>query len=327
MIVMKRILSSPLLLALCLFVIFSGCESQVEYSEEEISLQAKNAVDVLPSDPSFVGMMNIQDLSSSELGSMVEDEMANMDELQDLMDATGFNPEEDLKEIYVAVEEFGGESNPGVSVVAYASLDPNSLEDYIEERAGDELESRTYRGIDFYEFEAGNQMGGFSFVNDDMILMASKSELLEDMVDRLIDEGEALSSNSELMELVSTASTGKSGWFVAEKPDMDAPAQKSDASEMEEKAKQIFMAVDHFIVAANVDGDEVESQVFLQPNSSVDAGDLSDLIKGLRSALRADPDMDKQDLDMLDEIKISSSRGQVRIQFTVDDRILGKFNG
>ena len=324
---MKRIFSAPLLLALSLFVVLSGCESQVEYSEEEISVQAKNAVDVLPPDPSFVGMMNIKDLSSSELGSMVEDEMQNMDELQDLIEATGFNPEEDLKEVYVAVEDFGSERNPGVSVVAYASLDPNRLEGYVEERAGDDLQRRSYRGIDLYEFEADDHMGGFSFVNEDMILMASKTGLLEDMVDRLIDEGEALSWNSEMMELVSTASTGKSGWFVAEKPEMDAPVQNDAGNEMDERAKQIFMAVNHVIVAANVDGDEVESQVFLEPNSSVDAGDLADLVKGLRSALRADPGMAKQDLDMLDEIKISSSRGQVRIQFTVDDRILGKFNG
>ena len=323
---MKRIFSFPLTLSVCLLLILSSCESQVEYSEDDISLQAKNAVDVLPNNPAFVGMMNISDMSDTELGeSMFKEEWDNMDELQDLIEATGFDPYEDLKEVYVTLGEIGGEGNPGVSVVAYASFDSGSMEEYVEERAGDELQERTYRGIDLYEFEVGSEFGGFSFANDDMILMSSKIDQLEGMIDRLIDEGEALSSNSSMMDLVARASTGKSAWFIAEKPDMPLAEESASDNNMEEMAKQIFVAVDHFVVAANVDGDEVESQLFLQPNESVEAGDLADLIKGLRSAMRSDPGMNKQDLAMLDEIDISSSRGQVRIQFTVDDQMLEKF--
>ncbi|MBX2820830.1 MAG: hypothetical protein KTR29_14145 [Rhodothermaceae bacterium] len=323
---MKRILSSPLLLALSLLVVFSSCESQVEYSDDEISLQAKNAVDVLPSSPAFVGMMNIQDLSDSEMGAMIEEGMhgGKMDELNDLMEATGFNPKEDLKEVYMAMEEIGAEDNPGVSMVAYASLDANSMSEYIEERAGDELQNRSYRGVELYILEKGREAFGFSIANDDMILAASRIDLLEGMVDRLIDEGDALSSNTEWMDLLAQASTGKSAWFIAEKPDIDMSAEKHSGNSMDETARQIFTAVDHLVVAMNVDYDDVESQIFLQPNASVDAGDLEDLIKGLRSAMRSSPEMDDEHLAMLDEIDISTSRGQVRIQFDVEGEMLDR---
>lgn len=317
---MKRIKNAPLYLLLALAVVFSGCESQVQFSEDEMTLQAKNAVDVLPMSPDFVGMMDVQDMKESRLGARITDNFhaEEFDEVQGLIDATGFNPEEDLKEIYVAIDELGSNGNPGVSVVAYANLDQDRLENYVEERAGDELQSRTYRGVDLYEFSIDEDVGGFSVANDDMILMGSKVELLEGMIDRLIDEGNALSSNGELMELVTSAQVGKSAWFVAEKPDGEMSAGQG-GDDMQEAAMQIFTAVDHVVLAMSVDSGELESQFLLQPNASVSTGDLASLVKGFRSAMRSSPDLTDDGLAMLDDIKITSNRDFARIQMKFDE--------
>ena len=319
---------------LSLFVILfagvlAGCESQAQFTDEDITLQAKNAVDVLPVSPDFVGMMNVDDMKDSALGAEIYEGLASemMGELDGLFEATGFNPREDLEEIYVAVEELSDDTSPGVSVVAYVSMDPDRMADYIEERAGDEVRVREYRGIELYEVGDGEHEGGFSLANEDMILVSSRTDLLEDMVDRLIDEGEALSSNTQLMDLVARASSGKSGWMIAEKPrDMDKQANKS-GNEMEDAAAQIFTAVDHLVVAMNADGGEIESQIFLYPNGSVSTDDLESLTKGMRSAMRAGTEMDSDAMKMLDDVRISSSREYVKVTFTADRQTMEMIRG
>ena len=114
-------------------------------------------------------------------------------------------------------------------MVVYASFDSQSLANYVEEQAGDELNQRTYRGITVYEASSDNSGPSFSFVNDDMMIAATRTELIDAMIDRLEGNAEALSSNDEVMDLVATASVGQSGWLVALKPEMvDLNESKAD---------------------------------------------------------------------------------------------------
>ena len=104
-------------LSFCLMafgLILTGCETFLtNFSADDITTQAKNAVDVLPADVVAVGMMNNQDLKENAKtdifgngGLMGEEAPAELlARLEDFVEATGFNPEKDLDEVYVAIEE------------------------------------------------------------------------------------------------------------------------------------------------------------------------------------------------------------------------------
>ena len=326
---MKRIFNVALTVcALTCSLALIGCESNPS-SDEELSVQAKNAVDVLPMTPDLVGMMSTADLRQSDMFGMIEDHMQadDMGEMQDFIEATGFDPMEDLREIYVAVEDLAENDKPSVSFVAYASIEPGRLESYVVERAGDKLTSRTYRGVDLFEGGEGDHYGGFSFVNEDMILMATDVELLENMIDRLLDNSAALGQNSDLMNMVTMASAGKSGWLIAEKPEVQMPGNQQSGTEMGKTAMQIWSALDHMVVALNVESNEVESQFFLYPTQQVSTDDLASLTKGLRSAMRSYPEMDKEAMRVLDDIRVSASNDYVRVQFTADSELIESIRG
>ena len=311
-----------------------GCEPQLQFSAEDISVQAQNAVDVLPADPVFVGMMNPSDLQENEHtnvfspGSLLNGDAPEdaISRLRDFVEVTGFDPVEDLREVYVAVEHIDdGPSN--ASIVAYASIEPERLRTYVEEQLGDELRLRAYRGVDIFEAKDDEDAPSFSIVNDDMIIAATDGNTVEAMIDRMEGEGSAMSSNAALMDLVARASSGKSGWFVARKP-ADAELNPHGAgNDLEATAEQIWAALDNFVVAVNVESQGLDSQVFLYPNATVSADDLSSLTKGMVALMKASPEMDEDRLAMLDEIEVTASGDYVRVGVYVDNEMIKMIKG
>ena len=335
---MKSISFSSLSLSFCLLalgVVLTGCEPDLQFSAETMSPQAKNAVDVLPANPMFVGMMNTQDLKSNqytnvfEPGSLINDDMPEeaLARFNDFVEATGFDPAEDLSEVYMAIEDPGNGERPEFSVVAYASIEPERLEAYVKEQVGNDLMIRSYRGVDVYEGEDDEHAPSFSFVNDDMMIGASSASVLEAMIDRLEDGGNALNANTSLMELVGHASSGKSGWIVAKKPAEKVNFSRSARNDMGDAAYQMWTALEYVVVAGNVESDGIDSQVFLYPSESVSSDDLASLAKGMVGLMKASPEVDDKTLALLDEIKVNADGDYVRIGMRVDNSLLAKVKG
>jgi hypothetical protein len=242
-----------------LVLLITGCEPDLQFSAENITAQAKNAVDILPAHPTFVGMMNTQDLKSNShtdvfgTGGLLQEEMPQeaLSHLRDFVEMTGFNPEEDLNEVYIVAEQVANSAHQTVSIVAYASIEPASLQAYVENRMGDELQRRTYRGIEVYEGKKSDHAPSFSFINAEMMIAASTTDALEAMIDRLEGEGMALNSNKTMMDLIARASTGKSGWFVAKKPD-DRPFSNTGAgNDLAQNAIQIWGELEYVVGAVS----------------------------------------------------------------------------
>lgn len=333
---MKSISFSSLPLSLCLLalgVMLAGCEPDLQFSAETMSPQAKNAVDVLPANPMFVGMMNTQDLKSNqytnvfESGSLFNSDMRDdaLARFNDFVTVTGFDPAEDLSEVYMAMEESGDGERHEFSVVAYADIEPERLKAYVKKEVGNDLRVRSYRGVDIYEGEDDEDAPSFSFVNDNMMIGASTPVALEAMIDRIEDGGTALSSDAAMMDLVGLASSGKSGWFVAKKPADMPNATKSGRSEMEDAASQIWNAVESMVVAGNVESDGIESQVFIYPVSNVSSDDLASLVKGALGIMKARPDV--IELGVLDEVKVTADGDYVRIGMRLDNSLLATIKG
>lgn len=304
-----------------------GCEPSLQFSADDITTQAKNAVDVLPANTAMLGMMNVQDLKSNPntdifgsndfLGGDAPAEL--MARMQDFIEVTGFDPQEDLTEVYVALQDVENDDNPNASIVAYASIDPSSMSTYVEDEAGNELEQRSYRGVTVYDTDDGPS---FSFVNDDMMIAATSPALLDAMIDRLEGEGEALSSNTEMMDLVATASVGESAWFVGQRPEEFRIDAKGGSSDLEQTAVQIMSALEHVVVGITIESDGLNNQVFLFPNTNVAADDLGSLTRGMVAALKVQPDLEEEHLAYLDEIEVTSSDEFVRIGFYADNEMI-----
>src|SRR5690606_38273136 len=99
----------------------AGCESALDAPTADRSLQTRDALEVLPAGADAAAMLNVRAAHESPVGrrggpfsveGMSGEGAARFDEFVRL---TGFDPEEDLERVYVAVT---GEDGPP-AVVAY----------------------------------------------------------------------------------------------------------------------------------------------------------------------------------------------------------------
>ncbi len=310
-------------------LLFTACEPyQFQALKGTITTEAKNAADVLPADVMYVAMMNTQDLKNNEYTDLFGDngivfsnvESDDLAQLQDFMNATGFDPNDDLREMYVAVSP-RSQSQPTFSMVAYASNDPAELQAYLENNAGDDLNKRNYKGIDVFEAEDGTKPS-LSFVNEEMIIAAANPGLLEDMIDRLQGDGtQALASNEKMTELMTQASIGGSGWFVAKKPEINTN-MRSGGNEIEQSAQQIWNTLDYVVGAVNIESTGFDSQMFFYPNEGVDAKDMASLMNGMIAVAKVQPEIQQEFVEVLDDMRAKASGDYVEMDLFIENNMI-----
>src|SRR5690606_8468328 len=123
---------------------------------------------------------------------------------------TGFDPEEDLERVYVAVT---GEDGPP-AVVAYGAFDRARIDAYLQGHAPAEarLERTTIGGLPVYLGEEDGRRFGLALVNDQMAL-AGDEAALRAMIGR-VEGGGGLATDAEMMRLVERVAYGDGAWFA-----------------------------------------------------------------------------------------------------------------
>lgn len=309
-----------LVAGLVLLTLLPGCETQVDASlETELSLQARNALEVLPAHAQAVSMMNFQELKRNPNLARLQHEAPsgeflrgeNAARLHDFLDATGFDPEKDLNEIYVAAGGTGEES--AASMVAYANFDRERLLQYIEDNLGDTFETSDHRGITVFRSVDARHPLSFSIVNENMIVASSRDEEVFDMIARLSGEGSAIKDNREIMQLI--GQTGGNAWFVIH----DLPARAS-SGEKSLEIEQLGRAVKDFAVSVVAESDKVEGVSYLIPVEGISSKDLADLTRGAIAALKAAKSEEKSENGkFLDQIRVREAGDRVQVTFEVEN--------
>ncbi|MFQ5570871.1 MAG: hypothetical protein ACE5G0_14420 [Rhodothermales bacterium] len=305
-----------------------GCESQFE-APAEMTLQTKSAVEVLPSDARFVGMVDLQAMQQNEAANPFGDGHFAFDDLsgetgariQDFLDATGFDPQKDVKEVYVAASDMGRDGHP--SLVAYATFDRERFQAYVEQQWSDDFESTDYMGVTIYQSRKNDHHLSFALATDNMIVASPEVESVQAMLDRLAGQGASLKDDAETMSLIALASGSSSAWFVARDVGEHVSHTRTSDDAIEREMDQIGRAVRDVAFAFNVRSDGAEGTLFMHPREGVSSSDIADLTKGVVAAMKASPDITDDALKMLDRVRVRSQGEQVRVNFFVDNATLG----
>ncbi|WP_456426046.1 hypothetical protein [Rhodocaloribacter sp.] len=318
---MKKKLLSPLLPVLILVIGLTGCENDPG-APEALSLQTKNAVEVLPADARFVGMVNVRDLRSEVFGDQpfafdrMNGEAAAR--IKEFIETTGFDPANDLHEIYVAADP--GESGL-FDLVVYADYDRDRLEAFVNEQLPDEIDRTAYAGVTIYRAGDVDRHVYFALANDDMIVASSREIRVHAMLDRLSGRLSALKDNAETMRLIRQSASGDA-WFVA--CDVGREEWAEHGGKFGDETAQMARTIRDVSLSVNVTGDGLTSTLTLVPRENVSADDLAALTRGLLSAVKASPEVDDEALRALDAVEVRSEDGLVRITATVDREMIEK---
>ncbi len=314
------------LLATCLLFVagglFLGCENQIE-APAEMTLQTRSAIEVLPADVQFVGMVNLEAMQQNSAFNPF-DEMDMGSEfgarIQDFIDATGFNPETDLNEVYFAADNMR-DHHAKPNFVAYANFDRARLLDYIEQNFSGEFARADYKGVTIYR--ATDDDFAFALATDNMMVASADEAAVEAMLDRLAGQGRALNENAETMKLIESASGNSSAWFVMRDIDAEMDADHGDSDEaIERDMVQIGRALQDVAVSVTMQDDGAEGRAILKTKDGVSTDDVASLIKGVIAAMKGSAKVDSDELQMLDRARVRAQGDQVHVSFFVDNNML-----
>jgi len=189
---------------------------------DRIPAQTRQATALLPETPRYAGMVDLETVIGQLDGwtdANLREKMKSADStrLGTFLDATGMDPETDLKAVYGA-----GGGNASVSAVLFADLTPSQMDRYLD-RVPNGGRATTYREVPIYHLVAGRPDAAdisspdtltMGFVRTGLIVVAPEVEDVEAMIDRHRGQAGGLRGNEPYMTLVERVGHGSTAWFV-----------------------------------------------------------------------------------------------------------------
>jgi len=306
---------STILLAAVVFL-FSACESELN-APQEVSVNTKGALELLPSDAIFVGMINPDLMSVNSHLKIMQDEAFSfrnvskeMDgSVRDFLDATGFDPVEDVKELYVAFSE-----NEEAALAVYADIRADKFEQYADEQLGHELTKEDYNGISVYS--DGNFY--IAFANDELLVAASSESGIQKMIDRVSSDSPSLSDDLQIADLIGSIGT-KSAWFIAKDLSKMKPGDQHESEDDYADVLAGTLQSAAFGVDAEAGGMRVKA--ILGPDATTSPSDVASMARGAIAGMRSSAKTDELVMSMLDGIQVKE-RGQ---DVTIDAFVSNEF--
>ena len=298
-----------------------GCGDEFASMEDQPAV-AKAAFEILPANTEMVGSVNFANAVVDNHMDQFPLEGAGeaQAQIENFLSATGFDPAEDLDRAYLTVDMEGKDA----SIVIYADVDRSKMQSYLEGELSDKFETILMGNTKVFKSTEGNHNGNaalFSVVNDEMILASSSERNMSSMLDRIENGGQALASNSELMDMINRVQYPNGAWAVLTQIELvdkfsEAPSHTDDPNDLKilEAFKTIGL-VDNVIFSADLsDNSGVNFVMDAGVSSGYDASDVSSLIKGAVSGAKAASSKSDESMDVLDNIRVSTSNGRVLVR-------------
>lgn len=293
----------------------AGCESPLE-SPGELTLATRNALEVLPPGATVVGMFNAEAARSSAAfetltgGSLAfrgldGEGAARFDAF---IQATGFDPEEDLRRVYFAAIE--GEEAP--AFVVYADYDRERLDAYVREQPDLRFERGQMGEVPVYTHRDGDDAMAFALVNDEM-LVASSPAGVRAMIDRLAGASRSLQDDGEMMALIRRTSHPEGVWVAVR----ELPDHAGDDS-----FGQAGRSVSDAVVSVGFERDGVALAALARTREGVTPADVADLVRGAVAGARMQAKSDPALMRALDGVRVRETSEGVEVQAFLDEAAL-----
>jgi len=213
--------SSWILLLLLAAVGLAGCEPYMSLTDR-IPAQTRRATTLLQESPRYAGMVDLERVMGQvdvfdELNLADSLRQAEDSRLSTFLDATGMDPETDLKAVYGALGE--GQS---FSAVVFADLTPDQMDRYLNRAPEGQAQAAPYRDVPVYHLVVGEKEDvdalpdtlSLGFVQGGMIAAAMSTGEVKAMIDRHRDESGGFGGNESYMTLVERVGHGSTAWLV-----------------------------------------------------------------------------------------------------------------
>ncbi len=297
-----------------------GCENV--QSPGELTLQTRDALDVLPATVQTAGMINLDEARDSEAFELAGGTELSFDRVtgehgarfEDLIAATGFDPDEDLHRVYFGFAGQNGKEGVPYFVV-YADYDRVRLDAYIDEQPDLDLARSTYADVPIYTAKGDGEEMSFALVNDDMIV-ASSAPGVREMLDRIAAGTAGLSGDAEMMALIGQAGFPDDLWVAMRN------IEQHGADGGDDPFGQAGRMMRDLVMSVGFESDGLGVRAVGTPRAGTASGDMADLVRGTVATIKMSAKSHPAVLDALDRVKVRETRGGVEVETFLNEAAL-----
>ncbi len=164
---------------------------------------------LVPPEATVVGGVNLEQAKGSPFGQFLLRQIQLEDkDMREMMEATGFDPRRDLKELVFASDSTRRAGHGNGLVVASGQFDPGRILASVKQHGA---QASSYAGVDIYGGKGAPHSGAFAFLSSS-IAVAGDEEMVRAAIDRHRQGSAALSA--PLAAKVSEWSGKTDAWFV-----------------------------------------------------------------------------------------------------------------
>lgn len=273
-------------------------------------------------DPKVVAGIDIQRARNSPFGQKIVASLKGDDpDFQKLLNATGFDPRRDLREVVLS-SNAGNAEGRGL-IVASGTFDAARIGRYIESEGGT---STAYRGFDLWKNKSTGQEdrnGSIAFLSGSTALIGH-DELVRQAIDRHLGQVQTV-LDPPVAAKVQEWSANKDAWFVSTAP-LNPPARRPGAPGSSMIPTIVPLESIQEAYAGVRFGSNVEISGETLMRSEQDAAALADVIRFAVSMIRMN--QDKPGMEELqkiaDTVRVSTSGASTRFFMALPEEAIQK---
>lgn len=265
----------------------------------------------VPADAAVVAYANVGEVMASQLRQRLKERMPEERGQEEFQQATGIDIERDIDYI-VAAAATGVPGNPNGLVIARGRFNTTQLETLAREHGG---VVEDYKGKRLIKVHGeGNRRDGhpgamaLAFLEPGLVAIGSESSIKSSIDAEM--SAQSITSNNDMMELVSDIEGGNNAWAVGR---FDAIAGQAH---LPEQIRAQIPAVKTFAVMSHIDGG-VTGTLRAEARDDQAAENLRQVVQGFLALGRMQAQSDPKVAAMLQSLQLSGSGKTVALSFSV----------
>lgn len=189
------------IITLSIFLLLvTACGEKTPTPEKGAAVSADAALKLLPMDSKAVFYADLNKVMALDSVNQALKSDKNYQEMQDFINKTGINPQEDIHYIIGAMTSLEKDTQTGV-IVANLNYNQDSMIKLIKEETEKEILESEYSGFTIYTSEEAEEMGSFCFLDESNILIGDNSGI-QAVIDIVKNNSENLLKNEEMSALL-----------------------------------------------------------------------------------------------------------------------------
>jgi hypothetical protein len=288
----------------------------------------------VPADASIVAYANVGEVMASQLRQRLKERMPDERGQQEFQQATGIDIERDIQYVVAAVTS-ADSSNPNGLVVARGNFNPTQLETLAREHGGvvedykgkrlvtvsngshEQAESDADATADQTDtakprLHRNHHPMSLAFLEPGLVAIGSETAIKSSIDAQL--SAHSITSNDDMMELVSDIERGNNAWAVGR---FDAIANQA---RLPEQIRSQIPAVKTFAIMSHIDGG-VTGTLRAEARDDASAENLRQVVQGFLALGRLQSQKDPKVAALLQSLQLTGSGKTVALSFAIPSEI------